>query len=1139
MSRPPFVVQLSTIATPIDGSADSCAEEIARAVQEHCGVRLPIVRGDQPIKTQHALALGCLANNPFIEALYLRWQTLVDRWYPGSGGYVLQTVARTQCLTGSALVLGGSDAQGVTAATAAFLPILSASTNGEIPWLLKVELGAEHRPLPHDRLDALGTSTSPVPTPESALPEHLYQPGFAGGAPRQHLLRLGMYGPHADNFHFSRSSQLGLRYLYTGKLQDAQIYRRALLGEVDSGVLHKLYHYKSIRMFQLWELLAPCPVFSPAERTSIMAALLEYLEQESGFAYAERIAAAANASGVFDRHTACEALNLWIGADYFWRESNDPIWQQRQKIADQFFLGQAGTDVPITGLTEGYASYLEVYLEWMLWSCPEKIRTNEHVRLWAQRVLGLCTNAGLLVAGPQTGAERYPYHLLRKLAFLLDDGSYLYAAEHREYQVSLGNDRLLQFSAGQAYAGDVESRSPAAAAELIIFPANERLREWKAPSISAEQSFDRAVGRAGWQLDDDYWMVIGMRSGGKCMPNVGCLAAYERFGTALITSEANQLYPSSASPWRHSGITVSVGALAGGMAAGAERTLHRSAHGGELLAYEVRMDPLYRWLRSIFWMPAQYLLVVDRITITTDAAYTVGINWRCGMEMQSAGNRAQGAFLTSEGKEGTFWVETAPELNFIAEHNSYPALGAPPAAPPTREYLLHAIVDGEEREQRETLEVATLLHATLKTDIPAYRLARDKEAWIVEGDGAIRAFQSRGAGDLEIALRQTSAKRIARPPAARPTLDALPGRRWRFALPSSATCWQSDGMRLVVGTQSGAVVAIDTEGHTAWTAHGDTSITALALLGDETIAGTATGGVLRFDAQGQQRWRQHCTFRPERTFWPWWFLATPIIASIAAGRDLSSGREIVAVGTGSTSVNFLDGETGTLLVDRISEYGLPDQILARLDPQQERLVFYVGHSWLSCGSTVWAWAADELEQPQRRYCDSVDPMGRLTGGWDTCAVRDFWLGHWIATEAEQLLVLRHGAVNQLTAYDLQSAQPLWDIGLGGAPIGMAVVAAGAAADARVHVVDEYGWWAIFNGSGEKVCAQRVAQSLAGIRAEATGEVFLWNREQLLHGTAEQIDRRYALDLRPLGWCPWGGQRGLLGIDGNDLVLQQV
>ncbi|MFT5376647.1 MAG: hypothetical protein ACI906_003485 [Candidatus Latescibacterota bacterium] len=1135
MSHPPFVLELAqaSIVTPVDGSANSCAEQIAHTLQAQYDLSLPVVCGNQPIKTRHAIALGCLANNPFIEQLYLRWQTLVDRWYPGSGGYVVQTIARAPSIEGCALLLGGSDAQGVAAATAEFLPILSASANGELPWLLKVRLATGHKPLPEDRLDALGTSTSLVPTPESALPEHLYQSGFTGGSPRQYLLRLGMYGPHADNVHFSRSSQLGLRYLYTGSLEDAQVYRRALLGEVESGVLHKLYHYKSIRMFQLWELLAPCPVFSPVERKIITAALLEYLQKESGLAHAERIDQMANAPGVFDRHTACEALNLWIGADFFYRESGDKTWLQRQKIAERFFAGQAGTDVPITGLTEGYASYLEVYLEWMLWSRPEQIRTDQHVRLWAQRVLGLCTNAGLLVAGPQTGAERYPYHLLRKLAFLLDDGSYLYAAERRERQVPLGNDRLMQFSAGQAYAGDVESRRPNEEAGLTVFPANERLRQWKAASISAERSFDRAVGREGWQVDDDYWMVIGMRSGGKCMPNVGCLAAYERFGAGLITSEANQLYPSSASPWRHSAITVSAEGLAGGMAEGAELTLHQSAHGGELLAYEVRMDPLYRWVRSLLWMPAKYLLVVDHIEVMTSGEYTIGLNWRCGMEMESAGQIAQGTFVTDAGTAGTFWVETAPELDFITEENSYPALGAPPAAPPTREHLLHALVD----RRRETLEVATLLHATLETAVPVYRLAKYGETWTVEGDGEIRAFQRTDAGDLEVNFRQTSAKPINRPAVARPALEALHN-RWHYALPSPPTVWQCDGANLVIGTQGGEIIAVDSEGETAWTARGDTAITALAQLDDEVIAGTAAGEVLRFDAQGRQRWRHRCAFRPERTFWPWWFLETPMVGSLAAGRDPHSGREIVAAGTGSTSVNFIDGETGALQADRLSEYGLPDQIKAHLDPQKERLFFFVGHSWLSCGSTVWAWAADELDQPQHRYCESVDPMGRLTGGWDTCAARDFWLGRWITAENEQLLVLRHGAVNQLTAYDLESAQPLWDVGLGGAPIAMAIVVAETAADARVHVADEYGWWTSFDGGGKKVGAQRIAQRLVGIHAETTGEIFLWNREQLLRGTAEQIDRRYALEARPLGWCQWGEQRGLLGTDDSNIVLQK-
>ena len=93
---------------------------------------------------------------------------------------------------------------------------------------------------------------------------------------------------------------------------------------------------------------------------------------------------------------------------------------------------------------------------------------------------------------------------------------------------------------------------------------------------------------------------------------------------------------------------------------------------------------------------------------------------------------------------------------------------------------------------------------------------------------------------------------------------------------------------------------------------------------------------------------------------------------------------------------------------------------------------------------------DELEQPLRLYCDSVEPMGRLTGGWDTCAARDFWVGRWVADEVEQLVVLRHGAVNQLTAYDLDSARPFWDVGFGCAPVGMAIVAGDTAATARAE-----------------------------------------------------------------------------------------
>jgi hypothetical protein len=1122
----------TSLVLPVDGSGDMCAERIAQTVRERCDVDLPIVSGDRAIKTHHAIALGCLADNPLIEQFYLRWQTLVDRWYPGAGGYVVQMVARPRRVEGCALVLGGSDPQGMVAATEAFLRIVSEYPDGWLPWMLEVKLGEGHRPLPEDRIDALGTATGLVSTPESSLPEEQYRPGFRGGSARDYLLRLGMYGPHADNAHFSRSSQLGLRYLYTGNPDDARQYRRALLGEVESGVVRKLYHYKSIRMFQLWELLAPCSVFSVTERETVTAAILEYLEKESGLVNVEKIRTAADEPGVFDRHTACEALNLWIGADFFWRETGDKIWLERRGIADLFFAGQAETDVPITGLTEGYASYLEVYLEWMLWSCPERIRADAHVRLWARRVLGLCTNAGLLVAGPQTARERYPYQLLRKLALLLDDGGYLFAAERRERQVQLGNDRVMQFSAGQAYAGKVESCRPDEEVGVILFPANERLRRWKAVSISADRGFDRVVGRGGWEVSDDYWMAVGMRSGGKCQPNVGCLAAYERFGRELITAEANFLYPGSASPWRHSGIAVSVEGLGGGMAEGAEVRVRRSVRGGELLAYQVRIEGMYRWVRSIFWMPAAYMLIVDRVEVARDGEFTVGVNWRCGMEMESKGNLARGAFVAEEGGEGMFWIETASGLEFLAEENSYPALGAPLGTPPTQEHLLHVLIDG----CGEGMEVATLLHAELETELPVYRLGGDGETWTVDGGGEILEFRSVDAGDLEVKTRETVDKPANRLSISDEAADPL-RTCWECTLASVPTAWDCSEKNLITGTQGGDIVVIGKGGEIAWRARCNAAVTALTRIGAEVIAGTESGEVLRFDGKGQVRWRHQCRFRDERTFWPWWFLETPRIGGLAVGCEPRSGGEIVAAGTGGTSLNFLDGETGVLIADRISGYGLPDWIVAYSDSGKERLFFLVGHSWLSCESTVWAWAADELERPLRSYRDSVEPMGRLTSGWDTCAARNFWVGNWTAGEEEQLVVLRHGAVNQLTAYDIESARPSWDVGLGGAPVDMAVVTGGTAATARVHVVDECGWWMVFDGKGKRVNGRRVARYLAGVHADTAGDLFLWNHELLLRGHEGGIDRRFELSARPLGWCALGEEQGLLGVDGDRLVLQ--
>ncbi len=551
-----------TVIMPLHGKIDGEAGRIVPAVRARYGVKVPVMTGDralQGLSTSHTIALGCLSDNPFIEALYLRWNTLVDRWYPGPGGYVVQMILSPYRRNHHVLILGGSDPQGVSAATNCFLDQLETNDTGRIYWQLKVQLGKGHLPLPEDRMDLLGTATSPISIPESILPEKSYTSAFKGGLARDHLLCLGMYGPHADNFHLCRSSQLGLRYLYTGNLEDAHAYRRIFLEEIKTGITEKLYHYKSMRMFQLWPLLGACPVFDDDDRKIINKAIQTYLLEESGIANNDAIRAQTRKSEIFNRHQACDALNLWIGADWLWRQTGASQWIEDRSVADAYFEAQAGTDVPLTGLTEGYGTYLEVYLEWLLLKSPDRIAHDAHIRLWAERVMSLCTNTGQLVLGPQTDESRYPYHLMRKLAYFLNDGRFLFVADLRERQVRRGMDRVMQFSAGQAYAGDVEPCMPRDEVGLKRYPMNERLRLWKAPSIQPEEGFDRMVARSGWEVDDDYLMVIGVRSGAKSLPNAGALAAYERFGQRLITSDAVALYPDGVSPWRHSVVTVNAG----------------------------------------------------------------------------------------------------------------------------------------------------------------------------------------------------------------------------------------------------------------------------------------------------------------------------------------------------------------------------------------------------------------------------------------------------------------------------------------------------------------------------------------------------------------------------------------------------
>lgn len=1125
-----------TIITAPDGSHDEAANRVAAAIKDQFGIEPAILAATQSLTelpTPHVIALGCLADNPYIEYLYYGWHTLVDRWYPGDGGWVIQTLFSPQRPGNHVVLLGGTHASGVDSAADQFITSLKTYSGSQIPWSFEVQLGDSHLPLPEDRIDALGTSPSEIEIPESALPEKPYASAFKGGSPQNHLLRLGMYGPHADNYHICRSSEFGLRYLYSGLAADADRYRETLLSEVRSGVLQKLYHYKSLRMFQLWSIFGLSSVFTAEESVEITAAIQRYLIEESGIANRKEISADGKDWNIFNRHTACDALNMWIGTDWLWRLTDDNEWLKKRAEADAYFESQAGVDVPLTGLTEGYASYLEVYLEWMLLSRPNQIESNRHISLWAERVMALCTNTGELVLGPQTDVFRYPYNLLRKLAHILNDGRYLFVADLREKRVLAGMDRLLQFSAGQAYAGDNAPREPESG-QLIITPMNERLRRWIAPTITENQGFDRAVARSGWTQDDDYLMLIGVRGAAKSLPNVGALAAYERFGQRLITSDSVPLYPASASPWRHSTICVNIGGLGPGMFSGAEVLTDREVADGHLFSFQMNSPRMCRWVRTLFWKTSAYVLIIDQVELETDEDFTVGVNWRCGGQVSSIRENLATLDFDSEVR---FHIQTDTGVELTVETNHYPVLGLSEDTEPNSETILHSIVpySGNDR----TVKTATLLHATKDAQGPSYQLESSQDGWIVSGSDEALGFQlGSKAGELEIEPRHPTNEpidwlargdQVSTP---RVPQNASLTTRWSASLSAEVTTWTqpADSSSLAVGLADGSSLLLDPNGQPIWQTRSDSKITAMTFHDEDLIIGSHSGQVSRFDPEGKIKWQHQCRFRSERTFWPWWFLPTPKVAAIAARND------VIVAGTGSTNLNFLDAKTGELLHDVISPYGLPDRIRTHRTENGD-LQFLLGHAYLTCSSTVRAWSSQAQEE--MRFEKSLTPMGRSMDGWDTCGVVDFQISPLEQNQPKRLIVLRHGAVNQLTAYDLATSEPLWDATLSSSPVALVVMPVDLAEQARCYVADQFGGIAAFNPQGNRISSIRLDTTLQGMEAGPNGTLVAWSSSMLhIIKDSRHIDSHSITGIT-LGLIEIESGLGFLSSDSSKLHFQDI
>ena len=166
-------------------------------------------------------------------------------------------------------------------------------------------------------------------------------------------------------------------------------------------------------------------------------------------------------------------------------------------------------------------------------------------------------------------------------------------------------------------------------------------------------------------------------------------------------------------------------------------------------------------------------------------------------------------------------------------------------------------------------------------------------------------------------------------------------------------------------------------------------------------------------------------------------------------------------------------------------------------------------------------------------------MGRSMDGWDTCGVIDFRVEPLADDKPDRMIVLRHGVVNQITAYEAATGEPLWDATLGGAPVALVVVPGETATTARCYVAEQFGWLVGFDGTGKRVVATHLARSLQGMHAGPKGDPVLWSEDELYIAPDNQPSERFRLEGKLLGWVEHPQKSGLLCVDREQLILKSL
>lgn len=571
-----------SIVTPPIYNED--ALNLQKAIERLTGVKLPIISDTDPGASiplrNNLIILGNRSTSQISRGLYDHHYSLMDLKYPGKNGYSVRSLHNPYGNGYSALLIGGSDAVGVSSATVAFIEELKKMTvfdnNWNIGWTMLTKLG-EGIEVP--------TDIKEFETWEAS--KGYGSVGYFGW--NSISKRMAMYYMTGDPFHAREVIRLSF--------PDEQALKE--IDEIDgerienkSDPLAGPYHYNAIMTILYWDLIEESPIFSDQERLDMTNAFARRLDHEGTTPFDKNTYKLnGTPASVGSRHHTWSALSLYTLGRYFNKYYSSPMWAQAERAGQLSFSSLH---------KHAWVSFGSVYATDIAPILTYMVLTGDREPMENGVFQRLLRGQEVILTGqtPEWALNSAALDFLHKAAYLTGDGRWI------TYRQRTGVDTDI-FRLGQSFWPE-DYIKPSQPVDLVNKWLVNYLPEpmWRSRNnnFTNDQSFMNMSYRSATDSGGDYILIDGYNESYRNPYHTYTILELRLNGSTILKGYNNQVLSSG------NGMSEPRVAMDGAL-------LYGDVVGGIAVAVgEVPDLPFINWRRSLALRTGQYVLITDDIT---------------------------------------------------------------------------------------------------------------------------------------------------------------------------------------------------------------------------------------------------------------------------------------------------------------------------------------------------------------------------------------------------------------------------------------------------------------------------------------------------------------------------------------------